>query len=241
MINQNYISNILYHFVGRSLGTKNDQYKLMTGILKDGWLTFSPHKNSHNPKQIEIDSSIGRNINEMFSPKCICFADIPGSELKIHRGKYGQFGIGFSKSFLVKKGANPVFYIEENSSVYKMNSSTNEVELTKKVEYYQENCSKAMWYFLMKYLPSCQKSKDESQDTWDIYLFLIDVFSHFKVWNSDLDDEDSKNYYFEREWRVIDNVDFQLSDILKIIIPRCFEKRLRDDFPEYTGEIEFSD
>lgn len=213
----------------------------MTKILKEGWITFPPHQNSISPGQIEIDSFKERKINEMFNPKCVCFADIPKEQLKIHMEKYSKFGIGFSKSFLVEKGANPVFYIEENSLVYKRNFSANTLELTKKVDYYQENCSKAMWYFISRYLPYCQKSEDEFRDTWEIYLFLTDVFSHFKVWNNYLEDNDPDNYYFEREWRAINNIDFQLSDILTIIIPKSYEKRLREDLPEYTGKIEFSD
>jgi hypothetical protein len=142
---------------------------------------------------------------------------------------------------LVEKGANPVFYIEENSSAYRMNLSTNVFELTKKADYYQENCSKTMWYFISKYLPYCQKSEDEFRDTWEIYLFLTNVFSHFKVWNSYLEDNDPDNYYFEREWRAINNIDFQLSNILTLIRPKNYEKQLREDFPEYTGKIEFSD
>src|SRR5574344_2613114 len=121
--------------------------------------------------------------------------------------------------------------------MYKRNISTNSLELTKKVDYYQENCSKAMFYFISKYLPYCQESEGEFRDTWEISLFLADVFSHFKVWNSYLEDNDPDNYYFEREWRAINNVDFQLSDILTIIIPKSYEKRLREDFPEYTGKI----
>ncbi len=213
----------------------------MTKILKEGWLTFPPHENSINPGQIVIDSFKERKISEMFNLGCVCFADIPYDNLKIHMEKYSKFGIGFSKSFLVEKGANPVFYIDENSLVYKTNFSTNMSELTKKTEYYQENCSKAMWYFLSKYLPYCKTSEDEFRDTWEIYFFLINIFSHFKVWNSCLEDNDPDNYYFEREWRAINNIDFQLSDILAIIIPKDYEHQLKEDFPEYTGKIEFSD
>lgn len=213
----------------------------MTKILKDGWLTFPPHEHSISYGQVEIDSFRERKINEMFNPKCVCFADIPKDELKIHMEKYSKFGIGFSKYFLVEKGANPVFYIEENSLVHELNFSTTEFELTKKAEYFQKNCSKAMWYFVSRYLPYCKKSEVEFDDTWEIYIFLIHVFSHFKVWNSDLKDNDPNNYYFEREWRAINNVDFKLSDILTIIIPKDYEQRLKEDFPEYTGNIEFSD
>jgi Protein of unknown function (DUF2743). len=213
----------------------------MAKILRGGWLTFPPHENSISPNNIEIDSFKERKINEMFNPKCVCFADIPFKHLKIHMGKYSKFGISFSKSFLVEKGANPVFYIEENSLVYKRNFSTNMLELTKKVDCYQENCSKVMWYFISKYLPCCQKSEDELRDTWEIYLFLTDVFSHFKVWNSYLEDNDPDNYYFEREWRAINNIEFQLSDILALIVPKDYEKRLIDDFPAYKGKVMFSD
>ncbi|MGB9941414.1 abortive infection system antitoxin AbiGi family protein [Methanosarcina sp.] len=232
---------MLYHFLGRSVKSEDEQYELLTKIIKDGWLTFPPHENSVNPGQIKIDSFKERKINEMFIPECVCFADIPKDQLKIHMEKYSKFGIGFSKSFLVKKGVNPVFYIDENSLVYKMNFSTNMLELTKKTDYYQENCSKAMWYFISKYLPYCQKSEDEYRDTWEIYLFLTNIFSHFKVWNSNLEDSDPSNYYFEREWRAINNIDFQLSDIVMIIIPKNYETQFRENFPGYTGKIEFSD
>lgn len=45
----------------------------------------------------------------------ICFCDIPADDLHLHMQKYGHFGIAFLKSLLVPKGANPVFYIAEQS------------------------------------------------------------------------------------------------------------------------------
>jgi hypothetical protein len=45
----------------------------------------------------------------------------------------------------------------------------------------------------------------------------------------------------EREWRTSKDVEFDLSDIQRIIIPTRFSRRLRQAFPEYDGEIFFAD
>ena len=180
----------------------------------------------------------------MFNPDCVCFADIPKSELQIHISKYSKFGIAFKKLFLAEKEANPVFYIENNSSICKMDlSSSGEYKSTNRVDYYQEYCSKTIFYFIQKYSLCCKNSKDEVayQDTMEILNFLINLFSHFKVWDDDLEDHDLDNYYFEREWRTTNNINFKLSDVIVIIIPKNYEKQFKLDFPEYTGELKFAE
>lgn len=238
IISQNYISNFLYHFVARKLKREDEQYETLCKILKGGWLSFPPHDHSISPGQIKIDSSKDRKINEMFNPDCICFSDIPKSELKIHINKYSRFGIAFNKSFLIEKGANPVFYIEENSTIYKNDiSSPGKYNSINRINYYQEFCSKTNWYFLQKYLNCCKNSEVELQDTWEIWNFLINMFSHLKVWNNKLEDHDPDNYYFEREWRTTNNINFQLSDVVMIIIPEKCVKQFKIDFPECTGKL----
>ena len=228
----------MYHVVARKIETDDERYKELCGILKGGWLSFPPHAHSISSGQIEIDSFKGRKINEMFNPKCVCFADIPETELKIHISKYKNFGIAFCKSFLIEKGANPVFYIENNSTIYSKNFSfTEEYKSTNRVDYYQEYCSKTIWYFYQRYLYCCKNSDVELQDTYEILNFLINLFSHFKVWNDNLDDDDPDNYYFEREWRATNNIKFQLSDVVVVILPQNYEKQFKLDFPEYTGEL----
>jgi hypothetical protein len=241
-MSQNYISNILYHFVARKIETEDEQYKTLYKILKDGWLSFSPHDHSIYPGQIKIDSFKDRKINEMFNPDCVCFADIPEIELQIHISKYSEFGIAFYKSFLIEKGANHVFYIEDNSSICKKDfSSLEKYKSTNRVDYYQEFCSKTIWYFFQRYLYCCKNSEVELQDTKEILNFLINLFSHFKVWNNNLEDNDPGNYYFEREWRATNNINFQLSDIVVVILPKNCEKQFKLDFPEYTGELKIAE
>ena len=53
----------------------------------------------------------------MYSPDVICFCDIPVSDFVIHTRKYSRFGIAFPKSYLLSKGANPVFYMANDSVV----------------------------------------------------------------------------------------------------------------------------
>jgi hypothetical protein len=173
----------------------------------------------------------------MFNPNCVCFADIPEKELKIHISKYSKFGIAFSKKFLIERGANPVLYIEENSTIYKNDFSFPEkYNSINRVDYYQEFCSKTNWYFISKYLNKCE-TEVESQDTMEIWKFLINLFSHFKVWNNTLKENDPNNYYFEREWRATNNINFRLSDVRVIIIPEDYENKFELDFPEYMGKL----
>src|SRR5689334_24442201 len=47
----------------------------------------------------------------------VCFCDIPVEDLPLHMKKYSQFGLAFSKGFLIGKGATPVFYVSETSLV----------------------------------------------------------------------------------------------------------------------------
>ena len=69
------------------------------------------------------------------------------------------------------------------------------------------------------------------------WIFLVNLFSHFKVWDNDSDDSDPDNYYFEREWRATNNINFKLSDVVKIIIPEKCIKQFEDDFPGLKDKV----
>lgn len=49
-------------------------------------------------------------IKEVAQPMA-CFCDIPLSSIHEHIGKYGQFGIGFTKEWGMKNGISPVMYV----------------------------------------------------------------------------------------------------------------------------------
>jgi hypothetical protein len=46
----------------------------------------------------------------------VCFCDIPLSQITEHINTYGEYAIGLSKDWAIKKGISPVFYIHKKSS-----------------------------------------------------------------------------------------------------------------------------
>jgi len=71
------------------------------------------------------------------------------------------------------------------------------------------------------------------------------IRSHFLSFcvpfDSGKNDADQENYYMEREWRVIGDVKFALEDVCRVILPSPYARRLRDDVPDYAGQITFAD
>jgi hypothetical protein len=70
---------------------------------------------------------------------------------------------------------------------------------------------------------------------------LRNVFSFCKFFDSSLDDAHTEYYYMEREWRVLDTIKFKLSDVHRVILPRRYSKRFRQDVPGYKGKVTPSD
>ncbi|MFA7695727.1 MAG: abortive infection system antitoxin AbiGi family protein [Methanoregula sp.] len=241
-MSQNYISDVLFHFVGKNLESEKEQYVLLKKIVHEGWISFPPHVCAVSPGSVEIHSMRFNRLEDMINPDCVCFADIPIKEISLHTKKYSKFGLGFSRGFLLAKGANPIFYIGDNSTTF-VQLKENTYSCVNMKEYYQEYFSKTIFYFITQYLQNAQKNaietKDnaEFQDTRNIFLFLINVFSHFQAWNDKLDETDPNNFYYEREWRALNNINFALSDIKEICLPKKFIELFKKDFPEYQGGI----
>jgi hypothetical protein len=46
----------------------------------------------------------------------LCLTELRLSLVEKHIGRYGSLGIGFRRSFMMHKGANPVFYLQNNDA-----------------------------------------------------------------------------------------------------------------------------
>lgn len=58
----------------------------------------------------------------------LCFCDIPLGAAFTHRGRYGNYAIGFSKNLADELDINPIWYVQPGSSIYnhlKNNLKTN--------------------------------------------------------------------------------------------------------------------
>lgn len=238
---QRYISKELTHFVGRGL-SEEEQYQVLVNIITSGWLTHSPHMLDITP-HLEVTTRGRISLNEMYKPTVVCFCDIPVTDIHIHLRKYSHFGLSFLKQFLISKGANPVFYVAKNSVVGNpaKGYSTRAEELDKVMVTYQ------MFFRYATDALSRREGKgriprNATQMLLDVEFFLdYNIFSFLKVFDDSLPDEDPENFYMEREWRVIGNLQFEMDDVYRVILPQAFAKRFRKDVPTYTGEVTFVD
>lgn len=221
---QRYTSSLLTHFVAREKSTPDEQFAVLLAILRSGALLsqtarmnpqLARYKTMHAASRIEDND----NLNLLYSLDVICFADIPATDLGLHIKKYSPFGITFSKEFLIQRGASPVFYICANS-----HDPVEDADL-------ESIFRKGLQAFV-------EWSESHWADESKLLRFLTEqVFPMMKFWTYSPVDNAENNYYMEREWRVPTRVDFSLCDIYRLILPRDYVPRLREDFREYDGEV----
>jgi hypothetical protein len=135
---QNYISEELTHFVGRSLPSDEERLNLLIAILRNGELLDPRYKTKRDHPIFHFDvedkqDGIQRHnympepyfevrengpvgANEFVAPEMVCFCDIPVDQLAIHTKKYSSFGLAFSKPFGTGQGANPVYYVAKSAA-----------------------------------------------------------------------------------------------------------------------------
>jgi hypothetical protein len=266
-LQQRYISNELTHLFGKKQEEKGDTpYETLCAILSGGIL--SPHgKKGGFEFTVKGGPQIELSENTMYNPDMICFCDIPFSDLGIHMHKYGGFGVSFPKNFIVCQGGTPVFYIPKQA--YVDSSLTHNFLSSNKEEYFNKLIKPYRLLFFWLFIHCNQKNQFSSDEidlptddpddpktpksfeeliekfpcTPDtIWKFLdFHLFSFLKFFDHRLPDNDENNYYFEREWRILGRLKFIIEDVCRIIIPRKYAESFRSDFPNYHGQLDFSD
>jgi len=237
---QRYVSRELTHFVGRSK-TPKEQYLLLVKILSSGLLLSHPFsENIQGNLAVKLDAKV--SDNEMFNIQAICFCDIPTADLSIHMSKYSKFGISFEKEYLIKKGVNPVFYVANDSIVLSVPFDTplRGAHFDKMIRIQNSLFFKTLQAFMKaSSQPGVPEEYVELKGALDFLNF--EIFSYIKCFDASLPDNDPRNYYMEREWRMTGNLKFQLKDVKSVILPQSFSKRFRLDFPQYVGQVVFPD
>jgi hypothetical protein len=241
MSSQRYVSSDLTHFVGRGLRSQEKQYRLLRKIMREQRLRAqSPEPPKWAAYALETLPWKRLSGNMAFRGSYVCFCDIPLGDLDLHMRKFSRFGIAFRKKFLLEKGATPVMYVPGRGRPallpfrpYRRGRvSSNSAAYDEFWRRYQRLIAG------MKSLGS-GGNRGLGRLFENVKEFLDrNVLSHLKFFNY-LPDAHKRNYYMEREWRVMQQVRFGLKDVIRIILPARFALRFRRDFPRYNGEVVF--
>lgn len=137
---QQYVSDKLTHFAGRSKPDDEARYGLLAHIIRSGTLLDGRYlsasrtplfyfdikekdgsftREDYFPEPyLETSSSAAVTKHETVRGEMVCFCDIPLTveQLEIHTSKYGRFGLSFERAFAVKRGASPVFYVAASAN-----------------------------------------------------------------------------------------------------------------------------
>jgi hypothetical protein len=262
-LTQRYVSSELLHFVGRGKDD-DDQFRLFMNILDEGWITHPPHNPSISGN-LSVNTNSDISNNEMYSPEITCFADIPLHDISLHMDKYSAVGMSFSKDFIASSGGVPVHYLPINSSVKRSKNLSSEDFQTIIAEYGHDSLMEHMYetvpkslYFddmlreyhkLFKIFNDMESELSTSPGVSELSkrirelkrFFDFHIFSYFKFFDHRKVDDDPDNYYFEREWRIVGNLNFKVSDVMTVLFPRRYSSKFREAFPHYEGQVIFTD
>ncbi|MDQ3507946.1 MAG: abortive infection system antitoxin AbiGi family protein [Actinomycetota bacterium] len=254
---QRYVSKELSHFVGCGKA-ECEQFKILTKILRDGWLKSDPGGNLSPREFVSQSGSIWgmktENETEALLTQVVCFCDIPLMDLPLHMDKYSRFGLAFPKAFLVEKGASPVMYVAENAAspcFLSLDKDTD--DLVSRKEAMESAISHFDSYTMDRVYPaelteeqlSQYNNVEQAQERERLRRihssFVSILLNYVKYFDDSADDEDEANVYMEREWRIPLDVKFALSDVSTVFLPKSHAEKFRNTCPEYGGQLIFSD
>lgn len=178
--------------------------------------------------------------------------------------------MGFDKKFIAEKGAHPVMYVPQNYAIVERGDNDKDCvsETPKMPQNYFPYILSTTTYLLplleMCAVPERLPFNISNFAQW-LSLFDANVVKEFldknfhplifsvlqgvatnmayvKLYDVTLSDDHPDNYYMEREWRSLHNVDFELNDIKTIYLPNeSYHDRFMEKFPEYIGEFYYLD
>jgi hypothetical protein len=235
-----FISNELFHFVGRS-NPKNHEinYLKLKKVIESGGISHPPHDPGYGATQIQVNTSKALVSEELIIPTVTCYCDIPFESLDLHLQKYGHFGIAFSKDFVIKEGARPAIYIPLHpsnwGSPYGL-SLLNDIESVYKGYRTQILSTVDSTNEKGRYIGAEPTSLQEAIIALDSVLSK-DFIAFIKPFDSQLPDDHPNYYYAEREWRKYGNLIFEPSKVTRIVVDRSYLKRARMELPAYVDKI----
>jgi len=226
-------------------------------ILDSGTLLSSPRDNSPDAGRSWSKSGhFPLSSNQRYTTGVVCFCDIPVEDFPIHMAKYGQFGLAWSKDYMVARGASPLHYIAKSAIAMPDSPLPKDKYFDNMVRLWEEfifsKSHSPIMNTLQGIIPQEESSRKLSEEEGvqairvfkeiQAYFALADFIEHhifcfMKFFDSTLPDDHPENFYMEREWRVVGNVTFDLNSVTRVILPKEFGPKFRVDFPSYVGSV----
>lgn len=236
-----YISPELFHFFGRPAPNDHGRnYELMKLVLKNGCISHPPHEVGWGTVSYTLDLSKRMAREEMLVPTVTCYCDIPFDQLKPHIGKYGSFGLSFSRHRLTQMGARPVIYVpcrpDDWRGVFTGHTLLRELEATFRGIHecrtrLEEEKREPTRSIALGTAPTTLLEALAKAD----HTLALRVLAFVKPYDSTLDDADPSYYYSEREWRKLGNLVFEPTEVLRVVVHSSYLERALVELPEYSG------
>jgi len=226
-MSQQYIAKELIHFT--------EKYENLRDILKERVLLGGPDIEASRRGITEFIFMYKENIsqNAMIEVNKVCFSDIPEGQTDIHKQKYGHFGISFDKDFIVKKGGIPVHYVPRDAAINSRWANERET----RASFFDRMTTELYNYFDGLVVAHFNDEDKRKKYQRLLGFYMTHINPYYKFFDHTLPDEDIHNYYFEREWRVVGSIKFELSDIRNVLLPQEDEDKFRQEFPCYKGIV----
>ena len=104
------------------------------------------------------------------------------------------------------------------------------------VKKYYENWKKTM--FTPGRSTTDPKEIQKKKEFSDEFNFLMNsIFGYTVFFDHEKKEDDPDNYYMEREWRVLGQVQFKMTDIFRLVMPVGYLHRFNNDIPNYNGRL----
>ncbi|MCA1788822.1 MAG: hypothetical protein LC667_02885 [Thioalkalivibrio sp.] len=237
---QDYTSDELFHFVGRSQPTDHEtNYEVVRSILRSSCISHWPHDGSWGSIGYTIAWDRRLEDDDLIVPTVVCFADIPWCSLAIHIAKYGSFGVSFSRSLLVEHAARPVAYVPMWSRDW---GSRGGRSLLRDIEATTRGFNKQLLEPLEDSIPTSRRCGNEPSSSEEALaalgaIYFREFLAYLKPFNSELPRSNLSNFYMEREWRMLGNFKFEPDQVLRIVTAPGYVERLELEFPAYRGKV----
>lgn len=238
-VSSNYTSDVLYHFVGaQSPSDHARNYETLRSILGESIIAKPPHDGTWGPEVLHIDTTRSLLDEELVVPRMVCVADIPKACLEIHCSKYGRFGMGFRREFLVRYGFRPVMYFPYSHDDYLGAYGRTRLGW---IEQAFKDCYAAHKAAVpaapIKRIAGRPSASDEEVLEAASTALLRDLLPFLKPYDADLPENDPRCYYLEREWRRLGNLKFEARDVACVFVEASYLARARSEFPEVAPAI----